>query len=378
MNTEYWVSNWAIRRQDEVVRIPAEHTIHADFLQQMNTLELKSALTETNTLFQTIYGDIALHPDEYGMPLYLKDKFRVFSSEFTESGQAPYRPFILLHHLLVSSEINNTCIIVDVEKYKGYKPPPRHETSVNQIIKKTHLLFSKLMDYGFIFEGLKNKKLTSANIQIAYPDNPNVLLLLKHLADKTYQTNRIQDFLSCHFRLLQDDMETANYDNGADVVTDRVTDAEKQVVYALDKILTEKGFVTKYYGGIECHGIAYYHNEKDMNTKKPYTYRLITRDMDFDNPDINTERMLLQLRIRKVANCLSYLAYCSDSVRNIFAGHSDDGCPKRFNQTCKHGIKYEIDGKQYWRCACCHTPFNIKPQLSDVPDYVKLVELGEK
>ena len=100
--------------------------------------------------------------------------------------------------------------------------------------------------------------------------------------------------------------------------------------------------------------------------------------MDFENDETTTEKMRLQLRIRNVEKCLPYLESCSDSVKQIFTSHTDEGCQKRFDQTCKHGITYKIDDNQYRRCACCHAPFNVKPKLADIPAYVKLVELGEK
>ena len=378
MNQEYWVSVWAKRRQDEVVRIPESYKIHADFLQHMEKDEVQSAFVELNTLFQTIYGDMALRPDEYGMPLNLKDKHRVFSHEFSDSGQAPYRPFILLYNLSLLGEISDGGIVTSIEKYKAHKPPPKYLTGVSQNIKNHHFLFEKLMDYGFVFEGLKNNKLSNNDIITTYPDNPNLLHLFKLLADKAHKTDRIQDFLCCHFRLLQNNLETTDYGHGADDVADRITYAEKAFVHKFDETLKAMGFVSKPYGGIECHGVAYYHNDKDMNAKKPYTYRLITRGMDFENVNNEAEKMRLQLRLRNISNCREYLHSCSDSVKQIFTEYTDEGCAKRQNQTCKHGISYEIDSKAYWRCACCHAPFNVKPELTNILAYIKLVELGEK
>jgi len=367
MNQAYWVSVWAKRRQDEVVCAPEAYKIHSDFARYMDEYEVSSAFLELNALFRTVYGDIALNPDAYGMPLDAKDDHRVFSQAFRNAGQAPYRPFILLYNLFACGEISDAAVKVSIEKYKAYKPLP-----------KSSFLFSQLSDYGFMFEGLKNNKPLNTGIIITYPGNPNLLRLFKQLAGKARNTDRLQDFLCCHFRLLQDGMETADYGHGADDVADRVTTAEKEFTYMLDKALKAMGFVSKLYGGIECHGVAYYHNEKDMNTKKPYTYRLITRGMDFKCADDEAEKMLLQLRIRNVNNCLEYLASCSDSVWQIFTKHSDKGCTKRHNNTCKHGIAYEIDGEQYWRCACCHTPFSVKPKLADITTYIELVALGEK
>ena len=62
----------------------------------------------------------------------------------------------------------------------------------------------------------------------------------------------------------------------------------------------------------------------------------------------------------------------------IFTEYSDEGCGKRKENKCIHGVAYEINKKDYWRCACCFPAFKIKPKITDIPHYIKLVELGEK
>ena len=399
MNQNYWVSIWAKRRQDEVIAVPKSYHVHKDFLFCMTKDEVKAAFSQINTLFKKIYSDIAKQPEAFGMPLHFQHEHRVFSSEWRDSGQAPYRPFILLYNLLICSEVSDNELVVSIEKFKAIKPPPKYLSGIDQKIKRQNFLFNKLTDHGFVFEGLKNNKPANSDITIAYPDNPALLQLLKLLADKASGTrivhnarsikpnedpqqrsvNRLCDFLCCHFRLLQDDMTTANYGVGIDDIADRVhSEVEKEFCYQMDELLLSKGFVSELYGGVECHGIAYYHSEKDRDSKKPYSFRMITRDMDFEQIDDEIEKMRLQLRIRNVNRCREYLNSCSDSVKRIFTEYSDEGCGKRIDGICKHGISYEIDHQAYWRCACCHTPFNFKPVIKDIPHYLKLVEMGEK
>jgi len=379
MNQEYWVSIWAKRRQDEVIHTPYNYIIHEDFLKHMDKDEIKTSFLELNSLFRYIYSDIAKYPKEFGMPLYSKDEYRLFSKEWRDSGQAPYRPFILLYNLLICGEIiYGTGVAVSIQKYKALKPPPKHLSGIDQKIRQSQVLFKKLTDYGFVFDGLKNNKPATGDIIITYPDNPAILYLLKHLVDKAYCANCLEDFLCCHFRLLQNDIKTVDYGTDVDIISDRVTDEERKIVCAIDSHLKDRGFFAKPYGGIECHGVAYYHNEKDANSKKPYSFRITTRGMDFDVPDDSLKKMRLQLRIRNVSKCVEYVESCPDSIKQIFTEYSDDGCGNRERSSCKHGIEYEIDNKNYWRCACCHAAFNIKPELANIPHYIKLVELGEK
>ena len=378
MVQDNWVSVWARRRSDEVVPIPKKYAIHKDFLREMTDDEARSAFAEIHSIFRGIYGGIALCPGEYGMPVFPTNGFRVYSREWRDSGQAPFRPLVLLYNLLLCGEIRGNGLYVSFEKYKAYEPPPKHLSGVDQKIMKPHLLFNKLIEFGFAFEGLKNNRVADNDIIIEYPDNPNVLPMLKRLADKARYTDRLGDFLCCHFRLMQNNMETSDYGTGIEHITDRVgTDNEKTFILEMNETLLNMGHVGKAYGGVECFGFAYYKNEKLMNANGPYSYRVMTRGMDFDNIDTSSEKMRLSLRVRNVSKCGDYLKKCPESVKRIFTEYSDDGCGNRGRGTCRHGVSYELDDVTYWRCGCCHAPFSFKPSISDIPHYVKLVELGE-
>ena len=368
MVQEYWVSVWAKRRRDEVVPVPPEYAVHRDFTADMGADDAREAFAMIRELFMNVYGDIAENPSAFGMPPYQKDAYRVFSQQWRDAGQAPYRPFILLYNLLAYGESAGQSVTVPHGIFK----------SINKV-KQSHYLFDKLADYGFEFEGLKNNKPSGDDIIVSYPDNPGALRLLKLLAEKSKNAERLEDFLCCHFRLLQDDMHTVNYGYGADDVADRVlTESERTFVYEMDNALTNTGLYRKPYGGIECKGVAYYRSEKVMAAKGPYSFRIVNKDFDFINPESDIRKMRLLLRIRNVGNCMEYLKTCPDSVLRIFTDHSDKGCARRAEGACKHGISYEINGTEYWRCGCCHTGFNFKPDISDIPHYIKLVELGEK
>jgi hypothetical protein len=363
-NASYWICDWAKLRQDEVIQLPDDYKIHQDFSKQMSEDDVKSAFSQIHSIFVNIYGDITKFPEEFCMPLHLKDKYRFFSQQWRDSGNAPYRPFMLLYYLFISGEVENQTIKVSSDKFKKMNT-----------VKQIHSLFKKLEDYGFHFEGLKNYKLSKDDITISYSDNAAILLVLKILADKAFNTNRIGDFLCCHFRMLQDDMNTANYGLGADHVADRVhTEVEKAFVYKMDETLMSMGIVRKPYGGYECHGLAYYDSEKVMNSKGPYLFRIVSRSTDIVGSISETEKMLLLLRIRNVANCIQHLNTCPDSVKDIFR-HSDEGCSKR---PCNMGVAYEFEGKSCWRCGCYAPAFKFKPKIQDIPHYIKLVELGSK
>jgi hypothetical protein len=378
MENNYWASVWAKFRQDEVICIPSDYIIHADFMTHMDKNEIKLAFEKINSLYKSIYGDIAEQPSEFGMPLYPKNEYRVFSQQWRDSGQAVFNPFVLLYNLLICGDIKNGSVYIPIEKYKNLETHTKYHAgwALGKKVKNSHFLFKKLTDYGFVFEGLKNYKEINQDIIINYPDSILLLHLWKMLADKTHNVNRLPDFLYCHFRLLQNDMNNVDYGFGADDVADRVhTEAEKEFTYEMDKTLMSMGMFRKPSGGFECHGLAYYRTQKDIDTKKPYPFRMVTRNTDIENNVNESHKMIMMLRVRNFEKCRKYFDSCPDSVKSIFTTR-DKGCGAAGR--CGNGISYEIDGVSYWKCGCCFPTLRFKPNIKDIPHYIKLVELGEK
>ncbi len=353
----YWIQEWAKIRQAEVVRLPDNFEIHDCFLKYMAKEEIDSTFKELWNMFTNIYGDIAEFPETFGMPLHKPEEYKYSTKEARESRSAPYRPLKLLYYLLITGDLCNGTIIVDVERFKA----------INNV-KNIPVIFERLVDYGFSFDGLKKYKITNESIYISYPDNTQVLTVLKLMADKAYITNRTNDFLACHYKLFQDDMNTVSYGYGADMVADKMhTKEEKEFVYAMDDVLSKMG----YYAGLresnEGPGYAYYIKESEIRKKGPYHYLMSS----------NKTKLVLYLRIRNVSKCLDYLKECPDSVKQIFLW-SDAGCSNRLNGTCIHGQEYVIDGNTYWRCGCWNASFYFNPIIKDILHYIKLVELGLK
>lgn len=353
----YWIQEWAKVRQDEVVRLPNSFEVHDIFLNHMSKEEFDSAFQEVWDMFTNIYGNIAEFPEIYGMPLHKLLEYKYSTKEARESRSAAYRPLRLLYYLLIAGDLHSRTIIVDLNKFKA----------INDV-RNIPIIFERLSDYGFCFDGLKNYKIASESIHILYPDNTQVLTILKLMADKAHITNRINDFLSCHYKLFQDDMNTVNYGNDADIIADKMhTKQEKEFVYAMDAVLSEMGYYAGPRESNEGPGYAYYSKESEVRKKGPYHYLMSS----------NKTKLVLYLRIRNVSRCLDYLKECPDSVKQIFLW-SDIGCSNRIKGTCIHGQEYAIDGNTYWRCGCCNASFYFSPAIKDIQHYIKLVKLGLK
>ena len=373
MKNKYWVCHFAERRQDQLIQVPHDYVIHPDFMLLANDDEIRAAFSRLHTLYFQIYAGIVESPEEFGMPLYLKEEYRNFSQQCRDAAQAPFRPFILLYNLLTCGDINGCSVHTSIKKFNAVKPRPKSESQVDEKVTNTRFLFQKLTDYGFIFEGLKNNKTTDKDIVISYPDDTLLLHLWKIIADKTKNINHLIDFLHCSFRLLQDDMHTKGYNELVGFIDTFPVEEEKAFVYKMDESLISIGLLRGEMG-------YYYRTESLIRQKGPYSFRVI--NINKWNPwhsEIKPEKVELGLRIRNVYNCMEYLKTCPDSVKQIFTDKSDSGCQKHKDNTCKHGVSYEIDGQTYWRCACCDPAFRFqRPKVEDIPHYIKLVELGEK
>lgn len=378
MNQDYWVVGWAKWYQDSIVKIPQQYKIHPDFTLFGDESDVRTAFAQINELFSRIFGDIAKSPDEFAMPLYKKKEHRYFSQQSRNAEQAPLRLFILLHQLLTSGYIQEQSIIVPIESFKSVQSRPGSQPgwidAYNRKVANAPVYFAKMIEYGFVFEGLKKNKLVDNDITITYPDNTHMLFLLKMLADKSYALRLFDDFVKCSFRLLKDNMHSADFGYLENTVDALHEDAEKEFVIKFDEALLSSGFIRKRGGNDEGPGLKYFYGNNAVSS-----FEVAADGMGIIESDATRKNLMVGLRIRNVNNCLEYLKSCPDSVLEIFTHRNDTGCKKRFDNKCKHGVSYEYSGTNYWRCACCGTAFSTdKPNVNDINHYIKLLELGEK
>lgn len=357
MGDIYWIHEWAKVRRDEVVRLPEHFNVHEYFLKLMSKEDFEAAFKEVWDMYIKIYDDIARFPEAFGMPLYKPEEYNYFTSQARDSRSAAYRPFNLLYNLLISGDFQNGSFVIDVANFKA----------INKV-RNVYIFFERFGNYGLFFEGLKNFKVTTQNITMSYPDNENVLHVLKLMADKAHALNRLNDFLCCHYMLFEDDMTVANYGNSVDIVAYKMhTKTEQEFIYTMDTILREKGYYAQPKAWNEGLGYAYYDKESVMKANGPYHYWMQSWKT----------KLILYLRIRNASRCMEYLKDCPDTVKQIFVG-GDTGCQNRTNGTCQFGQEYTMDGATYWRCGCCNAPFHFAPTKEDIPYYIKLVEIGLK
>lgn len=366
MKDMYLVSKWALIRRGELVDIPDQLDIHPDFLKKLSHVEFESALRDIGEMFHQMYTDIAKSPERFGLPLYKTDEYDYFSNQAREARKAPWNLFYFMLCLFACGDFNENVFITDTAKVR----------EMNKA-KKTNLLLEALCDYGFVFNGIKKYNLASGDsLEIDYPDNRNIIEVLSLIAKKVKNTQLkdVKNYYSCeiafgnafigwNYKVLAEDMHTCSLAEGCDFVADKMhNEADKEVIFSMDKILIENGYTVMQQGLNEGPCVRYC-----PKRAKTYDYALTSDEGE----------LYLELRIRNAAKCIEYLKECPERIAEAFR-HSDNGCQNRINGSCKYGVRYTFENEEKWHCGCCGAPFKLHPVKEDIPHYLKLLELGGK
>jgi hypothetical protein len=302
------------------------------------------------------------------MPMYKADEHRYGSKEAGESRGAAWRPFYLLLYLFSSGEMRSggNIFAVDVSKF-------REINKINSI----HLLLKPLSEYGFLFNGLNDYRIpkSTSGFEIEFPDNPLALTVLSLVAKKVAATQMTggwnhfgNSFLSWNYRILKNDLSTDGFGFDSDYVADKMHNAaDSEFVYTFHKLMDEMGYFHERGGWNEGPDLSYYDKKTIMDNRGPYLFKVMSWKGD----------LRLMLRIRNAEKCLDYAAQCPERIKDMFR-HIDPGCQNQYNGKCKGGVSYFFEGKQRRHCGCCSPAFQVYPITEEIPNYLRLVELGAK
>ena len=357
----YIINKWARVRRGELAVTPETIEVHPDFLYILSRVDFDAAFRKVGSMFYQIMTDISETPERFGMPLCDEVTTRYGAPEAQESRYAAWRPMKLIYTLFTHGDLAGRGFAVDIPAFK----------KANRI-KNPHLLFKVLSDYGFVFSGLINYKITPKSIELTidYPDNPNVIIVLARVAGKAAKANAEELFYRWSFRLLSEPFGSFSYTDPFYAVYDKArTPEEKTFVNAFHTAMRERGYYWQGGGGNEGPGIRYYDKESVMKRKGPYLFQL------WDNKG----ELQLYMRVRNADKCISHYKGIAmpDEIAEMFR-HSDPGCGNHAKGTCDMGIEYVFEGEKRWHCGCCSTLFWLRPKAESISHYIKMFEIGEK
>jgi len=374
----YYVSQWALRRRAEMVDVPADFDIHPDYLRVLDKERIVAALRRVRQTFGDVFQDIADHPESFKMPLVeiRSDNLTTYGfppPEAASSRRAPFMFFDALINVLISGDLGDGELAVDPEKlkvankhykmheYRGYSPK-------SYAIRNVDRLYAQFDRYGLYLEGMNTDY-----VILRYPDSPDALTVLKWMADKAHEHDRRQDFVTCHYRLFQDDMGSLRYGTGVDYIADKMhTGAEADCAYRLDEAIRDEGLTPNVDNcgepsGEDGYAVYYYAGEKDVGNRSKSNVKLASRRC----------KLYLLLRIRDIQSCAEHVGNCSEDLRRVFR-EGDQGCSRRLEGACRAGQAYTFEGKDNWKCGCGGMQFTFQPRAEDIADYVRLIALGNR
>ena len=385
---KYYVSEWALFRKAEIIELPYDFEMHSDYLKILDKDRIMSVMKNIRQIFLSIYQDIADYPEYFKMPMV-----EIREDELTKTGAppakalsskwAPYRFFDALINILICGYIENGMLVIEnPETIKEANKAYKMVKAVDHKLQNIDALYSQFERYGLFLHGLKNYKFTNdtGRITLNYPNDPDLLVVLKWMADKSHKFEHRWDFMLFQYRLLQDGMDSLNYGLGADYIADRLhTKEEQDCVYKLDEALRECGYKTHLSGAgwttkTGYDFLFYYEHDQDIGNNDKSNFR------------VNAEQKLyLRIRVKNIQNATEHIKQCSDEMRKIFIP-GDKGCGNR--SICEEkfrsgkgisfggGQEYIIDGVKYWKCGCHGGKFiTLQPRSEDIADYINLAKL---
>ncbi len=359
MGEMYIAGDWAMVRKDEIVDLPRDLTIHADFLGVLSERDFSEAFRAVHGLFHRIYADIAESPAHFGLPV-LRTGEAQMGPEYNEARSAADRPFYLLLYLFACGAPEGDRFFVDVARFRRVNVGTRAVLNIAPLMEG-------LSRHGFAFEGLRAGSLPrgASRVAIAYPD-PAVLTVLHPVAAKCHrflENGGFARFRTWNPRLLTEPADVLSFGGGAEHVADSVRDsARREAIFAFHDEMTEKGYRCEVMHWHEGPMIRYF----EPKGKGAYLFEIMKNRSD----------VTLRLRIRSAEACMEYLAGCPESVKEMFR-RTDPGCDRRRDGTCVSSTRYRYEGEEKWRCGCWGAPFFAPLDPGNYPHYLALVALGK-
>ena len=305
---KYYTQRLARQSADSIVPIPENLIIPPRHLNGISNEEFIAAFHTYHSVLRQMYNDIAADPQAFGMVCldieesnYKGHRVGPVTKDESKSRKSFFRLPVLLLDIAHSGEFTSDGSL-----------------AVNKIA--TPAMLEKLCDYGFVTEKLPDKSAI-----ISYPDDKNVLAVLKAFA----VVEHYEKLISADYRYLLDDTVTFDFD---DMLRTWPNKTDKQVA----KIFYEKFAGLGYYVKIEYNIFFGKTRIAPSKSKKEIVY------LDSDRDSV----LRIKLRLQNIARYADKLGELSPNILNQTLGGSSCGnCGG-----CKNGIAFSFRGTNYKKC----------------------------
>lgn len=358
---KYWVERWSELRMKEMIHYPKNFAIHNDYLEICPEEDIRNGFIELFDILHQIYKDASLGAEGMFLPTHDMNEYRYLSKEERSSRGASYKYAKLLYALGSVGELaQNNELRINPAKFKMLCKE-LGITGINGCLEI-------LTNYGFVLVELVNGKIKDGlEFVLQYPDNGNAMIVLKMMAVRARNTDRLKDFCRLNYRLLADDWNTADFGNGVDVVADLLSEQEREVAYLIHEELMKRNYCFNFQEWNEGPQIRYYAKETDCKRNTNASFWLVSMETS----------MRFYFRLKHMEEAFMLIENASENVKQNFLV-SDKGCENRYTGQCVSGISYELCGNIIWRCGCCNPNFQVVPRKDDYMFYIDLVDSMER
>ncbi len=353
-----WVSHWCDGSLKEMIEYPELFCVHPDFLHDCDADDARGAFRTLHATLCELYAACVADPARMKLPLHEKENFPYLSKQERVSRGERYYFADLLCAVGLSGEAREDGLVI---------LPDALAAACKQLnLRRVKDTFGLLANFGFAIEGLRDGKIpVTESVIVYFPDNPHLCALLCLLARKAVRLNRLTDFRRMHYKLLKDDLSTADYGNGIDHVCDILPGGERACAQEINARLTGLGYYLRLGAWNEGPQVYYHRTEASAKRKGPHNYVISSYYGEL--------RLSFNIRKDKIDGCLDQIAALPDDTRRIFL-ESDKGCKNK--PICVSGLGYILDGQAVWRCGCCGPKFQCAPSANDVDRIISIVEKG--
>ena len=297
-----------------------EMTVHENYLYELTQKEFVSGMSELVNIFKGLYTGMLSEPQLYmmknGEDTHGLEKNMNFLLQLAQRGS-------LNNHFL---EANGPILASALKKAKVTKPM---------------MYFQVLELLGFTVTGLEKKMEISEKITIEYPDNHDLLPVLKSMADAIgmFTKNKPHKQSSVYFELL--DHRVLNHYPATEPVT--------TMEYLMSKLNSEsREVVEMFYGVIEpltkCNikGSFGHYWTPTFTLRSPKRV-MMSLKLTLDNHDV-------KLNLANLGKYTEILAdFPTEIINEIIDngwGCEGDGC----NPKCAGAFTFDLNGKSYKKC----------------------------
>ena len=320
-----------------------------EYLQGLNKADFINAYRKLHEIYARFYSDMERNPETFGLPLVEIEKY---PSNTPKARQTKiYQIPAMLHCLTVSGRFGDGVFAVDANKLLS-------QIKLHKIAKK-ELLLNRLSGYGFFISDWDGKNFTSDTFTFEYPDNPNILFVLRAVARKTLKLSNAfcheEKIHLLYYKIFEDNSENIG---GIDIDDYHdVLGGQAVFIGEFTKFMQTKEFMAFYNG---FYRISY--RKKDKENHQFYTFHYNKYNLD------------LEFRLR-LANISKYLDYINDLPKDIKTVFENGVC-HHCACDCKN-IKYTLDDLD--KEACIWNSFVFRnPKIEDIEYYKTLFELEQQ